>query len=268
MSLRVGIVQIASGEDKQENLKKAKKMVLQAADKGAELILLPELFNYLPETITADAYRKKAERLDGPTIGMLKDIAATRNIAIVSGSIAEEEEGGKIYNTSFFIGSSGIIAGYRKIHLFKFGDIDETTVFEGGVKPVVAEGKGFKIGLTTCFDLRFPELYRSEALMGAGIIANVAAFLESTGRAHWIVLLRARSIENQVFILAANQAKSVRKGTTYYGNSAIIDPWGKIIARAGQAEELLIADLDLDQICRVRNNLSVIDSRRPNAYRL
>ena len=267
MSVRVGIVQIASGENKEENLEKAKRMVLQAADNDSKLVMLPEMFNYLPEVPNAEKYRRNAESLNGPTINSMIEIAFERNITIISGSIAENCQG-RIYNTSCLIRPSRKVFTYRKVHLFKFGNINETAIFENGAEPLVTIGEGLKIGLTTCFDLRFPELYRTEALMGAQVITNVAAFLESTGRAHWMVLLRARAIENQVFILAANQAKSARRGATYYGNSAVIDPWGKILARAHQKEELLITDICPAKVDEVRNKMPAICARRPSVYKL
>jgi predicted amidohydrolase len=256
---------MASSGDKAGNLEKAKTMAVSAAEKGAKLIIFPELFNYLPERIAVEGYRSNAESLKGQTIGMLTEIAENSALAIVAGSIIESSQG-KLFNTSCLITPGGKIEAYRKVHLFNYGGIAESSVFLEGEKPKVAEYGSLKIGLTTCFDLRFPELYRAEALMGARLITNVAAFLEKTGKAHWMVLLRARAIENQLFIVAANQAKSGRGGQVYYGNSAIIDPWGRIIARAGEEEQLLVADVELDEADRIRNRMPIFGSRRPSAY--
>jgi len=255
---------MASTDDKADNLKKARIMIFSAIDKGAKLILLPEMFNYLPERISLEGYQKNAEVMDGPTINMLSQIVDDKKVAIIAGSIAEIDQG-RIFNTSCLI-APGRKTAYRKIHLFKFGQINESKVFRAGAEPRVADYEGLRIGLTTCFDLRFPELYRSEALLGASIIANVAAFLEKTGRAHWMVLLRARAIENQVFIVAANQAKSERGGPAYYGNSAVIDPWGRILARAGAGEELLVTDIETGRVEEVRHSLPLLDQRRPETY--
>jgi len=267
LPVRVGIVQMASGEDKAENLKKASEMVISAIEKGAELILLPELFNYLPPRMTREGYMKNAEMLDGPSMTALSKIAKDEGVAIIAGSIAEKSKEG-LFNTSCLVTPSGILGAYRKVHLFKFGEIDEGKVLSAGKEPKVVEYRGTKIGLTICFDLRFPELYRAETLLGAELISIVAAFLEKTGRAHWMPLLRARAIENQLYILAANQAKSARKGPVYYGHSCVIDPWGRIVARADQGEELLIADLQLEKVKRVRQGLPSLSLRRPDVYRV
>jgi predicted amidohydrolase len=248
---------MASGEDKAKNLKKASEMIISAIEKGAELILLPELFNYLPPMMTKEGYLKNAETFDGPTITALTKIAKYRGVAIIAGSIAEKSKEG-VFNTSFLVSPSGILGSYRKVHLFKFGEIDERKVLSAGKEPKVIEYKGLKVGLTICFDLRFPELYRAETLLGAELISIVAAFLEKTGRAHWMPLLRARAIENQLYVLAANQAKSARRGPIYYGNSCIIDPWGKIVARADQEEDVLIADLQLENVEKVRRRLPAL----------
>jgi len=267
LPIRVGIVQMASGEDKAENLRKASEMVFSATEKGAELILLPELFNYLPPKMTKEGYQKNAEMLDGPTITTLSKIAKDKGVAIIAGSIAEKSKEG-IFNTSCLLAPSGISGTYRKVHLFKFGEVNEGKVLSAGKEPKVVEYRGTKIGLTICFDLRFPELYRAETLLGAELISIVAAFLEKTGRAHWMTLLRARAIENQVYVLAANQAKSARKGPIYYGHSCVIDPWGRIVARSDQGEEVLVTDLQLEKVKKVRRGLPVLSFRRPDVYRV
>jgi predicted amidohydrolase len=227
--LRVGIVQMASGLDKSENLRRAEAMIGKALEGGARLIILPE------------------------------------GVAIVGGSIVEAR-GEKLYNTSCLILPSGKVHPYSKVHLFKYGSINETIVFSEGNRGEVFEWEGLRLGLTICYDLRFPEIYRAEALQGANAICNVAAFLERTGRAHWITLLRARAIENQVFVLAADQAWTEGFNPRYYGNSCIIDPWGKIIARAGFGEEVLLGDVKLTRVEEVREKLPSLAARRPGAY--
>lgn len=256
---------MASGEDKADNLRKARAMAASAVEKGAKLIVLPELFNYLPERITFEGYSRNAENLKGQTIDTLTKIVEENSVVMVAGSLTESSHG-RLFNTSCLITPGGKIEAYRKVHLFNYGSINESSVFHEGEEPKVAEYDGLKIGLTTCFDLRFPELYRAEALLGAVLITNVAAFLERTGRAHWMVLLRARAIENQVFIVAANQARSERGGPVYYGNSTIIDPWGRIIARAGEDEQLLLADIEPREVGEVRDKMPIFASRRPRVY--
>lgn len=265
MPVRIGIAQMGSGENKAKNLEVAKEMVISAAEKGAELVLLPELFGYLPPTINRKRYWQNAEDINGQTITMLSKIAKEKGLAIIAGSIIEKSKY-ELFNTSFLIAPDGELFSYRKVHLFKFGAINESSVFSEGTKPSVAEFRGKKIGLTICFDLRFPEIYRAEMLIGAELISNVAAFLEKTGRAHWMTLLKARAIENQVFVLAANQAKGEGEGPVYFGNSCVIDPWGKSVAKAGQHEELLMADVDLQKVREVRRKLPCLIARRSKAY--
>lgn len=263
--LRVGIVQMASGADKGVNLRKAGEMIGRVIDDGAELVLLPELFSFLPPRIDATSYRRCAESLQGPTLTWLRDLSRRSGAAIVGGSVIERD-GSRLYNTSCLVLPGGEVCPYRKVHLFKYGEINEGDVFSEGDGARVYGWRGLRLGMTICYDLRFPELYRAEALLGANAICNVAAFLEKTGRAHWLTLLKARAIENQVFILAANQAKSGLPGPCYYGNSCIIDPWGKVLARAGKGEETLVGEIDLRMVDEVRARLPSLDSRRPQAY--
>lgn len=264
--LRVGIVQMASGREKAENLHKADAMIGEALEGGARLIVLPELFSFLPPKIEVEAYQRNAEPLDGPTIGRLREISLKKGVAIVAGSVVEARGKG-IFNTSCLILPSGKVHPYSKVHLFKYGAINEALVFSEGERGEVYEWGDLRLGLTICYDLRFPEIYRAEALRGANAICNVAAFLEKTGRAHWIALLKARAIENQVFVIAANQAMSGGSGPRYYGNSCIIDPWGKIVARAAHGEEVLFGDIDLAKVGEVREKLPSLAARRPDAYR-
>ncbi len=256
---------MGSNENKEENLNKALHFIQKAVNEGAELIVLPELFNYLPSKMTKQGHLKNAEGIDGPSIKALEKVAKSNNVIIVAGSITELD-GEKLYNTSFVISNKGILGKYRKVHLFKFGNIDETSVFEAGNKPEVIDLYGVKIGLTICFDLRFPEFFRTETLMGADLIFNVAAFLEKTGKIHWMPLLRARAIENQVFLVATNQAKIKGHGCKYYGHSCIIDPWGKILAKAKSDECVITCNIDLQKIEGVRKKMPLLDMRRIDVY--
>jgi predicted amidohydrolase len=263
--MRVGIVQMSSNENKEGNLNKALHFVQKAINEGAELIVLPELFNYLPPQMTKEGHLKNAEDMNGPSIKVLEKMAKSHNVAIIAGSITELDRG-KLYNTSFVISNRGVLGKYRKVHLFKFGGIDETSVFEAGNKPEVINLYGVKIGLTICFDLRFPELFRTETLMGADLIVNVAAFLEKTGKVHWIPLLRARSIENQVFLIAANQAKIKGQNHKYYGHSCIIDPWGRVVAKAKSDECVITGKIDLKRIEEIRKKMPLLEMRRVDVY--
>jgi predicted amidohydrolase len=263
--LRAGIIQMTSGPIKAENIRKAQKMVDEAVKGGAELILFPELFSFLPPKIDPEAYRGNSEPLNGPTLNWLRGVSRESGAAIVGGSIIEAR-GRKLYNTSCLILPSGGVYAYSKVHLFKYGEINETLVFTAGEGGKVFGWDKLRLGLTICYDLRFPELYVAEALMGANVFCNVAAFLESTGRAHWFSLLRARAIENQVFVLAVNQAGSSEAGPRYYGNSCIVDPWGKVVAKAGRGEEVLFGDINLAKVEEIRERLPSLRARRPEAY--
>lgn len=263
--MRVGIVQMASGPDKGENLRRAEGMVGEAVEGGARLILLPELFSFLPPKMDRAAYRMNSEPLEGATLGRMAALSRKDGVAIVAGSVIEAR-GGAIYNTSCLILPGGEVLPYRKVHLFRYGSMDETLVFSPGERGEVYGWGGLRLGMTICYDLRFPEIYRSEALQGANAICNVAAFLEKTGRDHWIALLRARAIENQLFVLAANQARADGPGPKYYGNSCAMDPWGRLIARAGYGEEILFCDIRLDRVEEVRERLPSLAARRPSAY--
>ncbi|HPC28362.1 MAG TPA: nitrilase-related carbon-nitrogen hydrolase, partial [Candidatus Methanomethylicus sp.] len=198
----VWIAQMASCEEKQKNLSKARRMIGEAADGGAELVLLPEFFNFLPAKMTREAYAGQAEGTGGETLAMVAEVARKRGISIIAGSMTESD-GGRIYNTCYAVTPEGIVAKYRKTHLFSYGVINEAQIFSPGTSTAMAEVAGLKVGMTTCFDLRFPELYRKATMEGAQVITNVAAFLLETGRAHWMTLLRARAIENQVYVVAA-----------------------------------------------------------------
>lgn len=263
--MRIGIVQMSSTDDKNENLRKAIELTIKAANEGAELIVLPESFNYLPAKMTKSGYLQNAEDLKGLTIDAIKKIAQSNNVTIIAGSITELD-GNNLYNTSFVISKKGVMGKYRKIHLFKFGNIDETSIFKPGDKAEVVDLNGLKIGVTICFDLRFPELFRTEALMGAELIVNVAAFLEKTGRIHWMPLLKARSIENQVFLIAANQATIKNSNCRYYGHSCVIDPWGRIVAKAKGDECVIVGEINLNRVRDARRKMPLLEMRRPDTY--
>jgi len=164
--------------------------------------------------------------MGGETLSMLSEAAKRRGVCIIAGSMAERD-GDRIYNTCFAVAPEGIVAKYRKAHLFSYGAINEAQVFTPGDRIGLAEVAGLRVGMTICFDLRFPELYRRITMEGANVITNVASFLMETGRAHWMTLLRARAIENQAYVVAANQALSDGEGAPYYGHSCIVDPWGE-----------------------------------------
>jgi predicted amidohydrolase len=250
----IGIIQIGSIENKDENLRKALELSERALEEGSEVIVLPELFNFISSKSSKDDYLKNAETDSGITVSSMLKLAKSYNALIVAGSITEIENG-KLYNTSYVLSSNGVLGKYRKIHLFRYKNIDETKIFNAGKDPLVVNYNDRKIGVTICFDLRFPEIFRLETIMGAEIIFNISAFLEETGRKHWIPLLKARAIENQIFLIAANQASTgIRR---YYGHSCIIDPWGKILCKASNKEEIIVQKIDINKIYDIRKNMPI-----------
>ncbi len=214
-----------------------------------------------------------AEALDGPTVSWAREIAAELGIDLIAGSIAERVSGEeRTFNTSVHVGPDGELRGvYRKIHMFDV-EVDGTRYSESaaeqpGDRPVVTELRdGVLLGMSVCYDLRFPELYRLLAVAGAEILAVPAAFTLATTRDHWEVLIRARAIENQCFVLAPNQIGAHPPGDRSGGRSAIVDPWGLVLAVAPDAEGVIVADLDLAALRAIRTRLPSLASRRPQAY--
>ncbi|HET7177775.1 MAG TPA: carbon-nitrogen hydrolase family protein, partial [Solirubrobacterales bacterium] len=218
----------------------------------------------------ADELAAGAEPLDGPTLSAARGWARELGIHLLAGSIAERGPE-KAFNTSVLIGPDGDdLAVYRKIHMF---DVDvggvsyrESEREQGGGEIVTAPLGELIAGLTVCYDLRFPELYRILAVRGARVITVPSAFTLATGRDHWEVLLRARAIENQVFVLAPNQVGEAPPHHSSYGRSAIVDPWGVVLATAPDGERFVAADLDLAAQERIRASLPSLANRRPEAY--
>ncbi|HEY8640018.1 MAG TPA: carbon-nitrogen hydrolase family protein [Solirubrobacterales bacterium] len=267
--MRAAAVQLNSREDKQRNLEVAERLVRAAARDGAELVCLPEKWNLLGGS---EALVGGAEPLDGPSLSAARTWARELGIHLVAGSIAERVEGHDLlFNTSVLIGPHGDdVATYRKIHMFdvEVGGVTyrESEHEEGGEEIVSAPLGELELGLTVCYDLRFPELYRILAVRGARIITVPSAFTQATGRDHWEVLLRARAIENQAFMVAADQFGEAPPHYNSYGRSAIVDPWGVVLAMAPDEECFVAADLDLQAQERIREKLPALANRRPAAY--
>jgi predicted amidohydrolase len=267
--LRVAAVQLNSTGDKEANLASAARLVRDAANDGARLVALPEKWNLLAGGAEMAA---GAEPLDGPSLEAARRWAAELDIHLLAGSIAERgEEPGRAFNTSVLIGPDGEdLATYRKIHLFdvEAGGVTyrESEHEDAGSEIVDAAAGELGVGLTICYDLRFPELYRILALRGARLITVPSAFTLATGRDHWEVLLRARAIENQVFVLAPNQVGEAPPHYSSFGRSAIVDPWGVVLATAPDGECFVAAELDLAAQDRVRTSLPSLTHRRPAAY--
>jgi predicted amidohydrolase len=268
--MRAAAVQLQSTPDRDRNLEAADRLTRAAARDGAELVVLPEKWPVLgtPEqTIAA------SEPYDGPILRWASDLARELGIDLVAGSFSERTGGDRGANTSIHAGPDGEIkATYRKIHMFDVevgGKVYKESEREApGDEIVLSEtAQGTGLGLTICYDLRFPELYRILAVRGAQVIAVPAAFTLATTREHWEVLLRARAIEDQAFMVAANQVGEHAPGYRSGGRSMIVDPWGVVLAQAPDKETFVIAELDLERQREIRRTLPSLANRRPEAYR-
>jgi predicted amidohydrolase len=268
--VRAAAVQLTATADKATNLATADRLVRAAARDGANLVVLPEKWSVYG---TADDLRAGAEPLDGPALTWARELARELGIDLVAGSIAERVDGSaRGFNTSVHIGpDGGDRATYRKIHMFDVvvggRDYRESDTEAAGDHIVLSRlTGGVELGLTVCYDLRFPELYRRLAVDGARIVAVPSAFTEPTTRDHWEVLLRARAIENQGFVVAANQVGRHAPGVRTGGRSMIVDPWGIVLAQAPDTETYIVADLDLDRLAQIRAQLPSLANRRPEVY--
>ena len=268
--LRVACVQLNASGSKTDNIERAEALVARAAATGADVVLLPEKWNGIG---TAEILLEVAESLDGgETVEAMSGWARTHGITLVGGSIAEQREGReKLSNTSVVFDPEGEIAAvYRKIHLF---DVEvgghvyrESETEEPGDEPVTCEVEGWRVGLSVCYDLRFPELYRILAVEGAELVTVPAAFTLYTGKDHWELLLRARAVENQCFVAAANQWGVNAGGKPSYGRSSIVDPWGVVLAQAPDEDCVISAELDRAAMERIRRALPSLANRQPAAY--
>ena len=270
--MKVAAVQLNSSADQEANLATADRLTRAAAADGAQLIVLPEKWTAMG---TEQELRASAQPLDGPAIGWARRTARELGVEIVAGSILElVSENEKLANTSVHVDADGEIkATYRKVHMF---DVEvggrvyrESELEQAGEEIVLSRtADGVELGLSVCYDLRFPELYRILAVRGARIIAIPAAFTLATTRDHWETLVRARAIEDQAFVIAANQTGAHPGGQHSGGRSMIVDPWGAVLAQAGEdGEAALVAALDLERQLEIRASLPSLANRRPGAYR-
>jgi deaminated glutathione amidase len=271
--MRVAAVQLECRVGREANLERAEELVRDAVGQhGAELVALPELFASLGPGATM---RSGAEPLDGPTTTWARGLAGELDIWLVPGSFVEREPGGgtdRLFNTSVLCSPSGeVVATYRKIHLFDVdvpgAGIHESELFAAGDEIALAPFDSAVLGLTVCYDLRFPELYRILALRGATVVAIPSAFTAATGPHHWAPLVRARAIENQVFVVAPGQCGTSPDGVARHGHSLVVDPWGRVLADGGEEEGVVVADCDPDELVRTRRAVPSLANRQPNAYR-
>jgi deaminated glutathione amidase len=283
--MRVAAVQLTAGADRRRNLDTAGGLAEDAARAGAELVVLPEYFSVAGSPAFL---RQHAESLSGPTASWASELAERLGVHLVAGSFPEDPgpDSGplrRLFNTSCLFGPTGeMVAVYRKIHLFDVrlrgaGFHESATIAPGEELCVSPLGPPTPLtghpvpalGLSLCYDLRFPEMYRILALRGATAIAVPSAFTALTGPAHWELLLRARAVENQVFVIGAGQVGDLPAGMpACHGHSMLVDPWGTVIAeRVDDSPGVVIADFDAEQQRRIRSDLPVLANRRPAAYR-
>jgi predicted amidohydrolase len=265
-TIPAAVIQMDTRSDPDVNRHKAVTMIERAAGRGARLVVLPETFVYMHDL---DRMRQNAEPLPGPTSETLRAAARRCGVYLVGGSyLVKTPDRDAVFNTCLFIGPNGdMLAMYRKIHLFEIeapGEVvfDEAQAIAHGREVVSAETPFGIVGFTICYDLRFPELYRMLADRGARILTVPAAFAMKTGKDHWEPLLRARAIENQAFVLAAAQTGTKPNGYVSYGRSMIVDPWGTVIAQAQDTEAMVIAELDMAYLEKVRRVLPALKNRR------
>jgi deaminated glutathione amidase len=269
--LRVAAVQLNSGAEPSANLATADRLTRAAAADGARLIVLPEKWTAMGED---EQLRAAAQTLDGPAIAWARETARELGVELLAGSIVERVEGReKLANTSVHVGADGELkAVYRKVHMFdvevagrsyRESDLEDA----GDQLELSSTDDGVELGLSICYDLRFPELYRILAVRGARVFPLPAAFTLATTRDHWETLLRARAIENQAFVIAANQIGEHPGGNRSGGRSMIVDPWGIVLAQAPDRECQIVAELDFERQDQIRAQLPALTNRRASVYR-
>lgn len=263
-TLRIGLCQMNSRDNREENFCKIEEMTEYCAGEGAEVVLFPEQSTYL----SARGVLENAEPLEGKIVNRLREIARKNKVYLHNGSFLEKAKtGNKVHNTSVFIDPQGdILTTYRKIHLFDVeipGSVSnrESDTVEPGKEVVTCKTGLANFGFSICYDLRFPELFRRLTDAGAEVVFLPAAFTLYTGKDHWEPLLRARAIENQIYLVAVNQTGTFDQKSQTYGNSLVVDPWGTVIARAREEVGCTVAALDLDFITRVREKIPSLKNR-------
>ena len=267
--MRAAVVQINSSAERDRNLEVAENLVRSAAADGADLVVLPEKW---PLLATGEELIEGSEPIDGPSITAACSWAREHGVTIQAGSFCESGEGDDLpSNTATMISPEGeVTASYRKIHMF---DVDaggveyrESSFEQAGDEIATVSAGEAEIGMTICYDLRFPELFRALLDRGTNTYTVPSAFTSATGRDHWEPLIRARAIENESFVLAANQVGKADPEFDSWGHSSIIDPWGGIIARVDEGEGFAAADLDFAFLEETRRRLPAVNSRRPELF--
>jgi omega-amidase len=268
-SLKIGLIQMRVVADKEANLRCAVERIAECARQGAQVVSLPEMFCCPYHTANFPVY---AEPQGGPAWARLAEAARANRVTLVGGSMPEVDEAGRVYNTCYIFDPAGQQIGkHRKVHMF---DIDipgrqtfrESATLTPGDGYTVVDTPFCKMGVAVCYDLRFPELARLMVQQGARVFVVPGAFNMTTGPAHWELLFRARAVDNQVFTLGCAPARDESAGYVSYGNSLAVTPWGEVTQRLGGEEGLLIADLDLSLVDKVRAELPLLSQRRTDLY--
>ncbi|MFG1371865.1 carbon-nitrogen hydrolase family protein [Xanthobacter oligotrophicus] len=266
-TLRIALVQLRGGRDPAANLDATSALVREAARDGARYVQTPEVTNLMELDRTA-LFEKLREEADDVTLAALRQLAKELGIFLHIGSLALKVSDKKAVNRAFMIGPDGdIIARYDKIHMF---DVDlgngesyrESSAYRPGERAILANVGAFRFGLTICYDLRFPSLYRALAEGGAQVLTVPSAFTRPTGEAHWHVLLRARAIENGAYVLAAAQGGKHENGRETFGHSLVVDPWGRVIAEGGADPGVILAEIDLKEVAAARARIPSLSNGR------
>ena len=269
--MKTALIQMGVSADKKENLEKAKTYIAKAKAGGADIAVLPEMFNCPYSNAYFADY---AEKTGGESHTSLSAAAKDNGLYLIGGSMPEIAEDGSIYNTSFVFDREGKeIARHRKVHLF---DIDvkggqrffESETFKGGDDITVFDTEFGKMGLVICFDIRFPEICRLTALSGAKALFAPGAFNMTTGPLHWEILFRLRAVDNQLFTVGVSPARDEAGVYVSYANSIAADPWGRIIYRADEKECMEVVELDLTEVEKVREQLPLISAMRKDIYKI
>ena len=259
--MKIALIQFNASDNKNDNIRRIKEFVHTAALQGAVWILLPENFSFRGSLLNREVLAQTQEPVGGPTTEIFQELAKELKANILLGSLLEQSATGKPCNTSVAINKEGkVIAKYRKIHLFDAivdgKIIKEADFLSHGKHGEIISVEEFKVGLSVCYDLRFPDLYQTYSRQGAQVLTVPSCFTKKTGQAHWESLLRARAIENLAYVLAPNQIGVDSRGMESYGNSMVVSPWGEIIAQgSSREEEIIYADISMEKIKEARTKL-------------
>lgn len=268
--VNIALCQMKTTLDKTANIEKATAMIAAAAKAGAQIVMLPEMFNC---PYGNQYFAPYSEAPFGPTVAALAQAAKTNGVYLIGGSLPEREEN-KLYNTCYVFDPQGEVLGkYRKMHLFDIAvsngvTFQESAVLTAGDTPLIVDTAFGKIGVMICFDIRFPELARILALEGAQAIFMPAAFNMTTGPAHWHLSIRMRAVDNQLYFAAASPARDNDFSYVAYGHSLLADPWGNIVCEADEKEQIIYGAMDLTQVTKIRQELPLLSNRRQDIYQL